>query len=190
MGRLLGIFKRQGGKCHDCQNDCDKGTAVVKKRSNVKGTPNNRIVVCNKCNKTPKSKISKTGSKRKKLYDRQNGQCYYCDKHCVMDGALNHPDTATIEHLIPKSEGGTRALSNLVMACQECNRLRGISPFNPITGERIVPLKSKKTVLKTIAKKENFKVSPKEDRKYLVLALCISNILLTVALLIMIIKGK
>lgn len=33
--------------------------------------------------------------------------------------------TATVEHLLPKSHGGTDAWRNIVMACKGCNQARG-----------------------------------------------------------------
>lgn len=37
----------------------------------------------------------------------------------------------TIEHLLPKSLGGSNALSNLRLACFTCNNSRGNSLFPP-----------------------------------------------------------
>lgn len=42
--------------------------------------------------------------------------CAYCVRSCV--------ECATIDHLIPLSKGGDNRLENLVLACQECNRLK------------------------------------------------------------------
>ncbi|MCW6053385.1 HNH endonuclease [Lyngbya sp. CCAP 1446/10] len=39
----------------------------------------------------------------------------------------------TIEHLQPKSLGGSNALPNLRLACFTCNNSRGNSPFPPRT---------------------------------------------------------
>jgi hypothetical protein len=33
---------------------------------------------------------------------------------------------ATVEHVIPKSQGGTNLLDNLVAACHDCNQRRGV----------------------------------------------------------------
>jgi len=59
---------------------------------------------------------SKAKIKRKSLYNKQKGICAYCDNHT--------PETeATIEHLTPKSRGGTISTQNTVMACKKCNFL-------------------------------------------------------------------
>jgi len=46
------------------------------------------------------------------------GRCYFC-------GTLLTAETMTIDHLIPKCKGGTNALSNLMPACEPCNRKKG-----------------------------------------------------------------
>lgn len=46
-------------------------------------------------------------------------KCCYCER--VFDNKLKR----TVEHIIPKSKGGTNELCNLSYACWECNSLRG-----------------------------------------------------------------
>lgn len=59
---------------------------------------------------------SKAKIKRKSLYKQQNGICIYCENPT--------PESdATIEHLTPKSRGGTISSKNTVMACKKCNFL-------------------------------------------------------------------
>ncbi len=53
---------------------------------------------------------------REKLLARDGKLCYWC-------GAPM--DEPTIEHLIPRSMGGTHRMSNLRLAHRECNMLRG-----------------------------------------------------------------
>lgn len=45
-------------------------------------------------------------------------RCCWCDGHL-------EPSTATIEHIIPRSLGGSNELKNLDMACIPCNVARG-----------------------------------------------------------------
>lgn len=63
--------------------------------------------------------------KRHLLADIFGWECFYCNKpiRCI----VCHPDVsirsvATLDHLIPRSKGGTLANSNLVLACPKCNR--------------------------------------------------------------------
>ena len=53
--------------------------------------------------------ISKTKKAKLKLSLPNN--CWYCGKE----------DPSTIEHVTPKSKGGSDNLDNLVLACKKCN---------------------------------------------------------------------
>jgi 5-methylcytosine-specific restriction endonuclease McrA len=55
---------------------------------------------------------------RAALHRKYGNQCWYCQRH-FPDGLL------TIEHLIPRSQGGTNALTNLRLACEPCNAAEG-----------------------------------------------------------------
>jgi hypothetical protein len=56
---------------------------------------------------------------RRKLIKRKSS-CHYCNKKLTIE-------TATLEHKIPKSLGGKDSISNLALACTECNsKLGGI----------------------------------------------------------------
>lgn len=37
--------------------------------------------------------------------------------------------TCTVDHLIPRSQGGVRYMQNLVGACWQCNNARGDMPY-------------------------------------------------------------
>lgn len=80
-----------------------------------------------------------------RLFDQQQGLCYYCDGRTWLLGreskqnarerllipAGPHAEkvlrdaTATTEHLLRRIDGGTDAKHNLKMACQSCNSRRG-----------------------------------------------------------------
>jgi len=51
------------------------------------------------------------------LFHRQRGRCCYCEK------PINF-EKSTLEHLKPKSEGGTSCWNNLAMSCKPCNNNR------------------------------------------------------------------
>ncbi len=53
---------------------------------------------------------------RKNIIRRDNNKCQYC-------GAKAH--SLTIDHVIPKSRGGTESWENLVAACLKCNNRKG-----------------------------------------------------------------
>lgn len=56
--------------------------------------------------------------KRLGIYLRDGLACVYCDKG-VAEGKL-----LTLDHLVPRSTGGTNAPTNLVTACVQCNSAR------------------------------------------------------------------
>jgi len=51
------------------------------------------------------------------LYKRRKGVCAYCS-------LWFERRFMTIDHIIPKRDGGTNALKNLTLACWLCNQLR------------------------------------------------------------------
>jgi 5-methylcytosine-specific restriction endonuclease McrA len=60
----------------------------------------------------PFKKVSLT---RQNLYKRDGNKCAYCGKD----------DDLTLDHVIPRSQGGVDSWTNLVTACQKCNTLKG-----------------------------------------------------------------
>ena len=56
---------------------------------------------------------------RQMLWGQQKGCCHYCGKY------VSKRD-ATLEHVVPQSQGGTDDLSNLVMACFACNNKKSV----------------------------------------------------------------
>lgn len=70
---------------------------------------------------------------RQKLFQECDGFCLYCgvkmflpckDKNGL---AKTFPDTATIDHIIPQSKGGTNVQANLLVCCADCNSRKGHS---------------------------------------------------------------
>lgn len=53
------------------------------------------------------------------LIERDGSSCRYCGIHCESE------DNLTIEHLIPKSRGGSNHLKNLAITCKACNNHKG-----------------------------------------------------------------
>lgn len=53
-----------------------------------------------------------------KLRKKQKGKCIWCQKDFPRH-------KLTLEHLIPRSKGGTDAWYNLAAACSPCNNKRG-----------------------------------------------------------------
>jgi len=63
----------------------------------------------------PFNKMMSAKPSRSAIYKRDNNKCQYC-------GATKK---LTIDHIIPKSKGGTDDWDNLVVACSSCNTKKG-----------------------------------------------------------------
>ena len=55
---------------------------------------------------------------KKKLYGEQGGECIGCHEHFKIRNL-------TIDHITPKSKGGTDHLENLQLLCGHCNSVKG-----------------------------------------------------------------
>lgn len=79
--------------------------------------------------------------KRLELAIKQAWRCFYCRKVMVSPGFFYPLDggslskknlrrrRCTVDHLVPRSMGGTDALTNLVAACCKCNSDKGSNPM-------------------------------------------------------------
>ncbi len=54
------------------------------------------------------------------------GKCIHCNRRLLVstDGALL--GTASVEHIVPKTHGGTDHLENVALACAACNGEKGV----------------------------------------------------------------
>lgn len=73
--------------------------------------------------------VSRLNSSRKqsliaRLHKKQDGRCCYCQTLLVLEAeeGLRQP---TLDHLKPRSKGGTNNIKNLAMSCLLCNGLKG-----------------------------------------------------------------
>lgn len=70
----------------------------------------------------PPTKVQNT--RRIKLANRAQWKCYWCNHG--MRPEFGFQNSATIEHLLPRSHGGSNRVDNLQSACARCNRIRGV----------------------------------------------------------------
>ena len=72
---------------------------------------------------------------RQRVIARASGCCEYCQSQARFSS-----DPFSIEHIIPRSHGGTDALSNLALACQGCNSRKYTAEegLDPATGQMVV----------------------------------------------------
>lgn len=64
------------------------------------------------------------------LMEHHGPICHWCQRF-VQAGAVGDTQ-ATIEHLVPRRDGGTDASHNLVVACYSCNQMRGSQEHSPL----------------------------------------------------------
>lgn len=75
-----------------------------------------------------------TSAQRQEIQERAQGCCEYC-----ISQAQFSCDPFSIEHIIPRSKGGTDNLGNLALACQGCNNFKynHTEAIDPITGNSV-----------------------------------------------------
>lgn len=75
--------------------------------------------------KVPESRRD-TSNKREKIYLRDNYTCQYCSvqlgKKHPATGLIMKKSDLTLDHIKPKSKGGSSHPTNLVTACKPCNQ--------------------------------------------------------------------
>jgi 5-methylcytosine-specific restriction endonuclease McrA len=55
---------------------------------------------------------------RENVFRRDKYKCMYC-------GCTGTAKTLTMDHVVPRSKGGTHTWDNVVTACERCNSLKG-----------------------------------------------------------------
>lgn len=58
------------------------------------------------------------------VLDRDNWSCSYCGVALIESKVANN--AATVDHLVPRSAGGTDDVYNLVACCRVCNAKKGV----------------------------------------------------------------
>ena len=54
------------------------------------------------------------------------GKCIHCNSHLYVRLDGTPISRATIEHIVPKHDGGTDDIENLALACARCNGSKGV----------------------------------------------------------------
>ncbi len=77
------------------------------------------------------SKFRPSPELRLALSEQANGRCEYCQCPEAFS-----PQTFSVEHIIPKSKGGTDDVENLAFSCQGCNGFKSakVDTLDPATG--------------------------------------------------------
>lgn len=99
-----------------------------------------------------------TNSEKSYIYRRDNGRCFYCNRN------LKYRQ-ATLDHYLPKSQGGNEVIYNLVLCCEKCNRLKGNKI--PINYKDLILLLFKKAVIDKMIQGKDLNLSNEELEKEL-----------------------
>ena len=62
------------------------------------------------------------------IFERDKFTCQYCGLDASKDFNIWWHANLNIDHIVPKSCGGTDAEENLVVACRACNLYKGSTP--------------------------------------------------------------
>lgn len=73
---------------------------------------------------------------RTRLGEMQRWRCCWCQCETVVEPGFCN--SATIEHVTPRSEGGTNDWENLAMSCHRCNHRRGTKGVHEFMFELMV----------------------------------------------------
>lgn len=80
-------------------------------------------------------KIARNIHMRCRLAEAQNWKCCWCGVECRPEP--DHKDSATIEHVQPRSLGGANSWENYAMACAHCNHRRGVTSIEDFMAGKV-----------------------------------------------------
>ena len=79
-----------------------------------------------------------TGRKREAVIKLYGHICYLCGITCVIYKGQHHgyqkANALTIDHILPRSRGGTDAQDNLAVSCAACNNIKDDLPLGDEAG--------------------------------------------------------
>ncbi|MEO0478173.1 MAG: HNH endonuclease [Planctomycetota bacterium] len=82
----------------------------------------------------------RTPFSRAGLFRRDDYQCQYC-------GAKPEPSKLTVDHVVPRSRGGTTGWDNCAVACRRCNSAKGNHDLATVGMKLRKPLSTPKSTL-------------------------------------------
>ena len=68
---------------------------------------------------------NKKFARRVEWYQLGQRRCHCCSKQLNWDSTSSHKNSATVEHMVPASKGGTYHAINILIICSACNNARG-----------------------------------------------------------------
>ena len=73
------------------------------------------VIVLRRCDRFHRPRLVFS---RRNLFRRDRNSCQYCGKKCSTD-------SLSIDHIVPRSQGGESSWTNCVVACLRCNARKG-----------------------------------------------------------------
>ena len=70
------------------------------------------------------------GKQRDVIFEQDGFRCAYC----LLDLTKQPRLLRTVDHIVPRRDGGTNAASNLLTSCFYCNSRRGATPIHKFVG--------------------------------------------------------
>lgn len=67
---------------------------------------------------------------RKKVYERDNWQCGICNQPVNPELEWPHPQSASLDHIVPLAQGGEHTRANVRLAHLHCNTSRGVGNYD------------------------------------------------------------
>ena len=126
LWRVLPLCKRCGlvkgvnqnpGYCRECSVIVKK---EAKRRQRMSG------------NDPKRTEFYRSGDKitRKGVLDRTGYRCHLCKRRVRLTGNPNHALYFQVDHIIPRSKGGTHTWDNVATCCRSCNGKKGDGAAN------------------------------------------------------------
>lgn len=81
---------------------------------------------CDACRTKRKRSHWITNTRRQALYKRDRWMCHLCGDRTNTEGHYLDDGYPTLDHLVPRSKGGTHEDYNLATCCRQCNTMRGV----------------------------------------------------------------
>lgn len=67
----------------------------------------------------------KQRNRMRAMLRREGSTCRYCSRTMTTEMGRLHPSAPTRDHYVPRGRGGMDTLQNIVLACLECNGMKG-----------------------------------------------------------------
>lgn len=70
--------------------------------------------------------------RRTEIFEKSQGKCHYCETALILEAGWH------VEHMTPRSKGGTDLMDNLVAACPTCNNKKRTKTAEEFIAQRSV----------------------------------------------------